>query len=112
MNLISSLSGPVAQVYVVLIRSESCSIAHCDGCSRAGFSRKREDVELLRLREGLFERQCLCTLQVHRPGSSVPELSNPVKAAPELSSSQHLSTSLQRLYRYFATVVRYFATSR
>ena len=49
---------------------------------------------------------------VHRPGSSVPELSNPVKAAPELSSSQHLSTSLQRLYRYFATVVRYFATSR
>ena len=50
--------------------------------------------------------------QVHRPGSSVPELSNPVKAAPELSSSQHLSTSLQRLYRYFATVVRYFATSR
>ena len=48
----------------------------------------------------------------HRPGSSVPELSNPVKAAPELSSSQHLSTSLQRLYRYFATVVRYFATSR
>jgi hypothetical protein len=50
--------------------------------------------------------------QIHRPGSSVPELSNPVKAAPELSSSQHLSTSLQRLYRYFATVVRYFATSR
>jgi hypothetical protein len=49
---------------------------------------------------------------IHRPGSSVPELSNPVKAAPELSSSQHLSTSLQRLYRYFATVVRYFATSR
>ena len=43
---------------------------------------------------------------------TVPELSNPVKAAPELSSSQHLSTSLQRLYRYFATVVRYFATSR
>jgi len=55
----------------------------------------------------------LATLyHVHRPGSSVPELSNPVKAAPELSSSQHLSTSLQRLYRYFATVVRYFATSR
>ena len=50
--------------------------------------------------------------ELHRPGSSVPELSNPVKAAPELSSSQHLSTSLQRLYRYFATVVRYFATSR
>jgi len=52
------------------------------------------------------------TKEIHRPGSSVPELSNPVKAAPELSSSQHLSTSLQRLYRYFATVVRYFATSR
>jgi hypothetical protein len=47
----------------------------------------------------------------HRlPKSTV--LSFGVKSAPELPSSQHLSTSLQRLYRYFATVVRYVATSR
>jgi hypothetical protein len=60
------------------------------------------------------DASCFCKkfLQNHRPGSSVPELSLSVKSVPELASSQHLSASLQRLYRYFATVMRSVATSR